>query len=150
MSPVAVELAQDLPTNSQPPKQSVASGPTLVIGSPSTAQDGTYPSMINELERDTVKVSEVEKQMVDRILDGGRMLISLSQGTEGTESDLNPTHSYFCNEGQVFFRSHSSLHIRIRNAWIPTDFTRYSNPQWSGALGKAPHPQHALGVGPTG
>jgi hypothetical protein len=83
MSPVAVELVQDLPTTSQPQKQPVASGPTLVIGSPSTAQDGTYPSLISELERDTADASEVEKQMVDRILDGGKSFMSLSEGTEG-------------------------------------------------------------------
>jgi len=72
MSPVAVQLTQDLPTASQLQKQSIAGvpGPALVIGSPPTAQDGTYPSLINELERDSANVSEVEKQMVDRILDG--------------------------------------------------------------------------------
>lgn len=72
MSPVAVELAQDLPA-SQPQKQSAVGlpGPTLVIGSPSTAQDGTYQSLISELEKDTANASAVEKQMVDRILDGG-------------------------------------------------------------------------------
>lgn len=71
MSPVALELAQDL-SASQPQKQSAAGvpGPTLVIGSPSTAQDGSYPSLISELEKDTASTSAVEKQMVDRILDG--------------------------------------------------------------------------------
>jgi hypothetical protein len=71
MSPVAVQLTQDLPTASNPQKQPVVgvSGPALVIGSPSTAQDGTYPGLISELGRDSA--SEVERQMVDRILDGG-------------------------------------------------------------------------------
>lgn len=68
---MAVELAQGLPT-SEPQKQPVvgAPGPILVIGSPSTAQDGTYLSLISELEKGTANASAVEKQMVDRILDG--------------------------------------------------------------------------------
>jgi hypothetical protein len=74
MSPVAVEPTQDLPAASQLQKQLEVSspGPILVIGSPSTAQDGTYPDLISELEKDSADVSGVEKQMVDRILDGGR------------------------------------------------------------------------------
>ncbi|KAF9653470.1 DUF689-domain-containing protein [Thelephora ganbajun] len=72
MSPVAVGLVQDLPTTPQLQKQSVVGtpGPALAIGSPSTALDGTYPGLISELEEDSASVSEVEKQMVDRILDG--------------------------------------------------------------------------------
>ena len=80
MSPVAVQSVQDSPTTSHQQKQPVvsASGPALVIGSPSTAQDGTYPSLISELEKDSADVSEVEKQMVDRILDGGRFFTRFS------------------------------------------------------------------------
>ena len=76
MSPVAVELVQGFPMASQPQKRPVVGvpEPTLVIGSPSTVQDGTYPGLISELERDSANVSEVEKQMVDRILDGGTLL----------------------------------------------------------------------------
>jgi hypothetical protein len=75
MSPIAIELDQDPPTTLQSQKQSVVGspGPILVIGSPSTAQDGTYPDLINQLETDSVDVTEVEKQMVDRILDGGML-----------------------------------------------------------------------------
>jgi len=71
MSPVAVELAQDS-TKVQSQKQAVVGspGPALVIGSPSTAQDGTYQSLISELEKASGNANEVEKQMVDRILDG--------------------------------------------------------------------------------
>ena len=87
MSPVAVQPIQDLPTTSHQQKQPAvgASGPTLVIGSPSTAQDGTYPSLISELERDSANVSEVERQMLDRILDGGEFFTQLSpqQGDGG-------------------------------------------------------------------
>lgn len=93
MSPVAVEL---LPTTLQLQNQPMvgAPGPALVIGSPSTAQDGTYPSLINELERDTANVSEVEKQMVDRILDGGGLIHSclfplLRRGRMETDRNLS-------------------------------------------------------------
>jgi len=79
MSPVAVEIAQDLPMapgSTEHRKQSNGSSPglTLVIGSPSTAQDGTYPDLISELKNDSAHASGVEKQMVDRILDGGMLL----------------------------------------------------------------------------
>lgn len=85
MSPVAIELDQNLPTTLQSQKQSVVGspGPTLVIGSPSTAQDGTYPELINELEQDSANTSEVEKQMIDRILDGGELPHILPAGRRG-------------------------------------------------------------------
>ena len=70
---MATQLTQDLSNTSQSQKQSIVDspGPTLVIGSPSTAQDGSYPGLIDELEKGSANASEVEKQMVDRILDGG-------------------------------------------------------------------------------
>ena len=80
MPPVAIDLTQDLPTTSESQKQSLVDspGPTLVIGSPSTAQDGTYPNLINELEKDSASATEVEKQMMDRILDGGGLFTPIS------------------------------------------------------------------------
>lgn len=76
MSPVAVQFSHDLSNTSQSQKQSIVDspGPTLVIGSPSTAQDGSYPDLISELEKGSANASEVEKQMVDRILDGATSL----------------------------------------------------------------------------
>lgn len=44
-----------------------ARGPALAIGSPATAQDGKYQSLITSLEDSR----EVERHMVDRLLDGG-------------------------------------------------------------------------------
>ena len=63
MSPEAIDLTQDLPTTPESQKQSLVGspGPTLAIGSPSTAQGGTYPDLINELEKGSADVSEVEK-----------------------------------------------------------------------------------------
>ena len=90
MSPVAVELIQDLPTTSHQQKRLVvvtASGLTLVIGSPLTAQDGTYPSLISELERDPADAGEVERQMLDRVLDGGVLFSPYFLLTQGTDSD---------------------------------------------------------------
>lgn len=79
MSPVATKLDEDVPATLQSQKQPVIGslGPTLVIGSPATAQDGTYPGLISELQKDSANASEVEKQMIDRILDGGKSLVSL-------------------------------------------------------------------------
>ncbi|KAI0774176.1 DUF689-domain-containing protein [Fomes fomentarius] len=45
-------------------------GPTLAIGSPATAQDGKYQSLIKSLEESR----EVERHMVDRLLDGATTL----------------------------------------------------------------------------
>ena len=75
MSPVAIELTQDTQKTSSP-------GPALVIGSPLTAQDGTYLDLINDLEKRSANASEVEKQMVDRILDGGELFTSISSALE--------------------------------------------------------------------
>ena len=62
MSPTAIDTAPVPVAVAAPTK-----GPALVIGSPSTAQDGRYQGLITELEASR----EVEKQMLDRILDGG-------------------------------------------------------------------------------
>jgi len=52
-----------------PPK-----GPTLAIGSPSTAEDGKYQALITSLE----STRSVEKQMIDRLLDGATTLVPSS------------------------------------------------------------------------
>jgi hypothetical protein len=50
-----------------PPVQSAtAPGQVLVIGSLSTAQDGKYQAVLSSLEG-----TPVERQMLDRLLDGG-------------------------------------------------------------------------------
>ena len=85
MSPVAIQLNQDPPTSLQSQKQPVVGppGPTLVIGTLSTAKDRSYLNLIdelNELKKDSANASEVERQMIDRILDGGE-LIGNEEGT---------------------------------------------------------------------
>lgn len=44
-------------------------GPALALGSPSTAQDGTYQSLITDLQQ----TRRVDKQMIDRLVDGGML-----------------------------------------------------------------------------
>ncbi|KAJ7591346.1 cytokine-induced anti-apoptosis inhibitor 1, Fe-S biogenesis-domain-containing protein [Mycena floridula] len=61
MSPTAVE-----PTFAALP----AKGHALVIGAPSTAQDGTYQSLVTELATSR----KVERQMLDRIVDRATIL----------------------------------------------------------------------------
>ena len=59
-----------------------ANGPVLAIGSPATAQDGKYQSLITSLGQSR----EVERHMVDRLLDGGAYIDPL----RGIVSCLNP------------------------------------------------------------
>ncbi|KAG9025817.1 electron carrier [Tulasnella sp. UAMH 9824] len=72
MAPVAVPVApqqsqivslkESVVTSTITPTESEVQGAHLVIGSPATAQDGTYQAAI-------MSAGEVEKQMADRILD---------------------------------------------------------------------------------
>lgn len=61
MSPTAVYSAY------VPPAATPVKGPALAIGSPSTALDGQYQSMVTDLEASR----KVDRQMLDRIVDGG-------------------------------------------------------------------------------
>lgn len=46
-------------------------GPALAIGSLATAEDGKYQSLITSLE----ETRQVERHLVDRLLDGGKLAI---------------------------------------------------------------------------
>ena len=73
MAPVAIEttnVSVMIKTNGVEKLQSSAKGPALVIGSPSTAQNGSYQKIISDLEA----TRGVERQMIDRLLDGGTKL----------------------------------------------------------------------------
>lgn len=65
MAPTAV-YSETIPTAAGvavvPPK-----GPALAIGSLTTAEDGKYQSLVSTLG----EAREVEKQMLDRLVDGG-------------------------------------------------------------------------------
>jgi hypothetical protein len=69
MAPVAIHPVIDNATVSVQAK-----GPALVIGSLSTAQDGKYQRLVSELE----VTRTVERQMLDRVLDQGSVLVFFS------------------------------------------------------------------------
>lgn len=69
MAPVATEtMSSTLATNgASAPHFNAVKAPALVIGSPASALDGSYQAVVSELETSR----HVERQMVDRLLDGG-------------------------------------------------------------------------------
>ncbi|KAI0324949.1 DUF689-domain-containing protein [Cubamyces sp. BRFM 1775] len=72
MAPSAVYYTpQTAPSQAQEkPTAAPVKGPALAIGSPATAQDGKYQSLITSLEQSR----QVERHMVDRLLDGATTL----------------------------------------------------------------------------
>lgn len=73
MSPTAVDIVPVSTLASIDSRSSLTSsvkGPALAIGSLATAQDGTYQNLIVDLE----KSRTVEKQMLDRLVDGATSL----------------------------------------------------------------------------
>jgi len=71
MSPTAIFAAPVISTDSQKVITAVPTkGVALVIGSPTTATEGKYQSLITGLE----KTRAVERQMLDRLLDGATTL----------------------------------------------------------------------------
>lgn len=72
MSPAAIYTAPVTTTDSHKVVAAVpVKGPALCIGSPATASDGKYQALVQSLE-DT---RNVEKQMLDRLLDGGMLRV---------------------------------------------------------------------------
>jgi hypothetical protein len=69
--------------------------------------------LISELERDSVNVSEVERQMVDRILDGGKFLL---EEPEGMDSDLGLSHT----AAPVTKDKFSSVHVILSTSEYET------------------------------
>lgn len=68
MSPTA-EYSHPAVTASTTVDTAVTKGPALAIGSLTTAQDGKYQSLISTLEENR----QVERQMLDRLMDGGEL-----------------------------------------------------------------------------
>lgn len=71
MSPVATETITSTVVSAAPPS---LKAPALVLGTPATAQDGSYQRTISELEQSRT----VEKLMLDRLLEGGSCTVFLS------------------------------------------------------------------------
>ena len=70
MSPAAIYAPPVLSTDSQKVVAAVpVKGPALCIGSPATATDGRYQTLVTRLE----ETRNVDKQMLDRLLDGGML-----------------------------------------------------------------------------
>src|ERR1700722_14266052 len=82
MSPTAVFT----PSNTLLSKAATLKGPSLVIGSPATAQDGTYQSLITSLSGSR----DVERQMLDRLLDGGASLSPLKSFAPNSYTHAHP------------------------------------------------------------
>lgn len=73
MSPAAIYSAPVATTDSQKVVAAVpVKGPALCIGSPATATDGKYQALVKGLE----ETRNVEKQMLDRLLDGGMLQVA--------------------------------------------------------------------------
>jgi len=85
MAPTAIVLSpenlaiheQDAPSSGRTLEPSTSAnttvGSTLVIGSQTTAQDGKYQSTIMNSSNSAGGLQRVEKQMLDRILDNGKL-----------------------------------------------------------------------------
>lgn len=70
MAPTAVYIAPAVSLPDQ--KVSIpVKGAALAIGSPSTAADGKYQSLVSSLE----STRKVERYMLDRLLDGGQTYV---------------------------------------------------------------------------
>lgn len=67
MAPVATETIVRTVVSVPTPAPLLLKAPALVLGSPATAQDGSYQKIITELEQ----TRSVEKLMLDRLLEGG-------------------------------------------------------------------------------
>lgn len=68
MSPAAIYSAPLTTPDSQKVLAAVpVKGSALAIGSPATAGDGKYQSLVKDLEA----TRSVDRQMLDRLLDGG-------------------------------------------------------------------------------
>lgn len=79
MASVATSAANNVPTLSHvsaPVVPTLAAvtldGPVLAVGSLSTASSGTYQSLVTNLQSH----GKVERQMLDRLLDGGECVMS--------------------------------------------------------------------------
>lgn len=74
MSPAA-EHSQSATSTNPTVDNVLAKGPALAIGSLTTAQDGKYQTLISTLEENR----QVERQMLDRLVDGGEIPMAFNR-----------------------------------------------------------------------
>lgn len=74
MAPAAIYASPVVPQDQKVVAAVPVKGPALAIGSPATAEDGRYQSLITSLQ----ETRQVEKYMVDRLLDGASTLTTSS------------------------------------------------------------------------
>ncbi|KAL5508219.1 DRE2 [Sanghuangporus vaninii] len=121
MSPVPTELSSYvLPSGTvmnQPLK-----APALVLGTPATAQEGTYQRLIEELEKSRM----VEKMMVDRLVEGATTLVPASYGTIYAVVSQADLDSLALNLSSLLpqllagLSTHGTLHIQNASSNLPT------------------------------
>ena len=100
MAPVAVETMSILTADlSKPIAVLPTKGLALAIGSLSTAQDGKYQKLVTDLEGSR----QVEKQLLDRLLDGGERVGSYPANRCSCSAD--PTRSCHTVLRCLFFRT---------------------------------------------
>ncbi|KAF8605493.1 DUF689-domain-containing protein [Ceratobasidium sp. AG-I] len=100
------------------------SGPALVVGSLGTAQDGRYQNLITELSQSedlrSLGPSAVERQILDRILDGGTVL---SPKYYSSAHVLITPADYASSAAQLHF-----LATTLAKAIAPNGKIHFSNP----------------------
>ena len=121
MAPIAVEPAPSTSTK----------GPALVIGSLSTAQDGTYQALITELEA----TRRVDKQLLDRLVDDGQCLSPLFGNMPGSLPIRLDSH--YTRALHVFLGSCVSGAIGLRITLLKTAQLPIAGFEWAVAPGDA-------------
>ncbi|KAJ7179391.1 Fe-S cluster assembly protein DRE2 [Mycena filopes] len=112
--------------SSQTPPAAPSKGPALAIGSLRTAQDGRYQSLISDLESSR----KVDKQMLDRLVDGATVLepsfyssvhVTLS---ESEYQDLLPKAASFLSQLREGLQPLGTLHLHdAASTALPSELT---------------------------
>ncbi|QRV73199.1 Fe-S cluster assembly protein DRE2 [Ceratobasidium sp. AG-Ba] len=99
-------------------------GPALVVGSLGTAQDGRYQALITELSQSedlkSLGSDAVERQILDRILDGGKSLLQFYYSSAHV---LVTPADYASSAAQLHF-----LAATLAKALAPNGKAHFSNP----------------------
>ncbi|KAJ7499200.1 Fe-S cluster assembly protein DRE2 [Mycena latifolia] len=112
--------------HNDPPAAAVPSkGPALAIGSLSTAQDGQYQALVSDLE----SARKVDKQMLDRLVDGATTLDTSSYSTVHVTlsvseyEELLPKASGLLSQLREGLMPLGTLHLHNAGAAFPAELT---------------------------